>query len=382
MNKKRVIAGNTVGPPLPKSDLRETDPNKGSYVLGRELIGENIKYFGAVGNGVADDTSAIQAALDASHAAGIGVIRFPRGTYLLGDALKFYSNQHIIGEPGAVLLQKDGNTGGAYGNLMRNFYDGSGGYDATHDVIIENLIFDGGDQTDAPSTLLAMCHSQNIIIRNCTFQNGFSGGDVGNGHDIEINSSIHVTVDQCSFVNNRRKGLSSELVQVDVATGSAVYPWSPDVGERNDDGTVSKFVNVSNCRFKGVLHDNVYDRTVCVGSHSDAISENIAVSGCTIEDVAYGVMFAYGRNIFVTCNTILNSTVGFYSTSTDENLRFVGNILENCGNAYRTSKISGHGNVLNGKPFEQPYSYSKKEIEDLINTSISDALGGIENGTY
>ena len=40
MSKKKVIVGNTVGPPLPKSDLRETDPNKGSYVLGREMIGD------------------------------------------------------------------------------------------------------------------------------------------------------------------------------------------------------------------------------------------------------------------------------------------------------------------------------------------------------
>lgn len=43
MSEKRVIVGNTVGPPLPKSDLRETDPKKGSYVLGRELLLRNVK---------------------------------------------------------------------------------------------------------------------------------------------------------------------------------------------------------------------------------------------------------------------------------------------------------------------------------------------------
>lgn len=43
MNEKRVIVGNTVGPPLPKPDLRETDPKKGSYVLGRELLLKNVK---------------------------------------------------------------------------------------------------------------------------------------------------------------------------------------------------------------------------------------------------------------------------------------------------------------------------------------------------
>lgn len=43
MNKEKVIVGNTVGPPLPRSDLRETDPKKGSYVLGRELLSGNVK---------------------------------------------------------------------------------------------------------------------------------------------------------------------------------------------------------------------------------------------------------------------------------------------------------------------------------------------------
>lgn len=43
MKKKGVIVGNTVGPSLPKSDLRETDPKKGSYVLGRELLLINVK---------------------------------------------------------------------------------------------------------------------------------------------------------------------------------------------------------------------------------------------------------------------------------------------------------------------------------------------------
>lgn len=38
-----VIYGNSVGPALPKSDLNETDPQKGSYVFGRERLEGNIK---------------------------------------------------------------------------------------------------------------------------------------------------------------------------------------------------------------------------------------------------------------------------------------------------------------------------------------------------
>lgn len=48
----------------------------------RESI--SIKDFGAVGDGVADDTAAIQAALDAAQAGGFGGVFVPAGTYLTG----------------------------------------------------------------------------------------------------------------------------------------------------------------------------------------------------------------------------------------------------------------------------------------------------------
>lgn len=75
-----------------------------------------VKQFGAKGDGVHDDTNAIQAALDALHRRGGGVLRVPRGTYLLNSYkptphpwffynLRAGSNTLLQGEPGAKLLQ-------------------------------------------------------------------------------------------------------------------------------------------------------------------------------------------------------------------------------------------------------------------------------------
>lgn len=48
----------------------------------------NVKTYGATGNGSTDDTSAVQAAIDAAASAGGGVVYFPRGIYVIGGALQ------------------------------------------------------------------------------------------------------------------------------------------------------------------------------------------------------------------------------------------------------------------------------------------------------
>jgi hypothetical protein len=50
--------------------------------------------YGAVGDGVTDDTAAIQAALDAQSG---GVLYIPEGTYLFSDTLHIHSGTHVIG---------------------------------------------------------------------------------------------------------------------------------------------------------------------------------------------------------------------------------------------------------------------------------------------
>jgi hypothetical protein len=76
----------------------------------------NVTAFGAKGDGLTDDRPAIQAAIDALAAKGGGVLRIPKGIYLLNSYrpgvhpwgfhnLLVGSRIHIEGEPGATLLQ-------------------------------------------------------------------------------------------------------------------------------------------------------------------------------------------------------------------------------------------------------------------------------------
>ena len=164
----------------------------------------NVMAFGAVGDGVANDTAAIQSALDSLKNSG-GTIHFPVGIYKVTKSLYFYSNQSLVFEKGATILQ-----GAAINNLMMNYSTASmGGYDATENVEIIGAIFDGGAYT-TPNTLFGICHSKNIVIRDCSFINSY-----GNWHNVEINSSKNVLIDHCYFEGSRKNAVNGEMIQID-----------------------------------------------------------------------------------------------------------------------------------------------------------------------
>jgi hypothetical protein len=56
----------------------------------------SVKDFGAVGNGIADDTLAVQACINFLNTLGGGVALFPSGTYLC-QTLTVYSGVHLVG---------------------------------------------------------------------------------------------------------------------------------------------------------------------------------------------------------------------------------------------------------------------------------------------
>ncbi|HEY3282333.1 MAG TPA: glycosyl hydrolase family 28-related protein, partial [Armatimonadota bacterium] len=85
-------------------------------VTSRAVTVVNVTAFGAKGDGVTDDRPAIQAAIDALTAKQGGILRIPKGTYLLNSYrpgahpwgfhnLLVGSRIRIEGEPGATLLQ-------------------------------------------------------------------------------------------------------------------------------------------------------------------------------------------------------------------------------------------------------------------------------------
>lgn len=289
----------------------------------------NVLAFGAVGDGVTDDTAAIQAALDSCKDSG-GTIVFPAGVYKLTKSVYFYSNQRLIFEGGATLLQ-----GASINNLLMNYSTADkGAYDATENVEIDGAIFDGGSYTKN-NTLMGICHSKNIKIRNCAFQNGY-----GTWHDLEVNSSKDVLVEGCSFEGLRRTGDGACLIQVDSFNNTATWPW----GNGLVDNTVSYMVEIKNCHF--------FDCTIApaIGNHSQAVVNCIRVHECIFEGLTSNrgaINFGAAKNVDVYNNTFAGCTKGVTigtadGTNTVHDNRFI-DVTTVSG-----SGINTYNNMVNG----------------------------------
>ena len=169
----------------------------------------SVKDFGAVGDGVTDDTAAIQKAINAASA-----VFFPAGTYLCGNIL-MKSNLRLTGESHASILKllpnattysingSQADSNGRYpGNVICSTLNHTGG-----------VWYDGGTraQDEGNSSYIF----ENVIIENLTLDGNKAQNQVGDvglnasamGAGVSIHQCKNVTVQNCRLINHRLDGI-------------------------------------------------------------------------------------------------------------------------------------------------------------------------------
>jgi hypothetical protein len=116
----------------------------------------NVLDYGAVGDGVANDTAAIQAALDASSA-----VYLPAGNYKITSALELNVGQHVFGDS---YLASQITVTGAINGLTAIFASLT-----ETGILIENLRIIG--QTASSLNLLSFEKATAVTIRECNIRN-------------------------------------------------------------------------------------------------------------------------------------------------------------------------------------------------------------------
>ena len=318
---EQPIIGVSVGTPIsPEKMNDELKPVK--TVNGKvpdengnvKVVDENYvtpQMFGAKGDGVTDDTAAIQAALNASS-----YVYIPDGTYMVmtefvkeggswtkNGTLHPRSNQTIILSENAVL---------------KSITNNSTHYYMFHILSVENVHIMGGKllgernehETEPEGEWgygIAVDNSKYITIENMEIC-GFRGDAICTGYGNVNTPTKHVKILNCKLHDNRRQGISitgGEDITIRDCEIFNIKGVAPQYGiDIEPDGDYRKAINITidNC----YIHDNGVG-AICVAATTNEI-RNINIINCTLSDINFqgvldGETIKGGKECYVSnCN--------------------------------------------------------------------------------
>ncbi len=164
----------------------------------------NVKAYGATGNGSTDDSTALQAALNAAHTAAGGAVYLPASTYAHGTGLTVYNNTMVFGDgPQASILSYTGSgtaavitdtsaTGCVFENFGINVNQSSGS--SSH----------GLDLVSTSGKPVTLHRARNVYV----YYAGVDGFHLGN-------SVIETVLDGCFAYGCQRSGFYTEVSATD-----------------------------------------------------------------------------------------------------------------------------------------------------------------------
>lgn len=298
----------------------------------------NVLDFGAVGNGVANDTAAIQAAID-YFGGNQGTVFFPNGSYKLGSNVTGASNITLLGYGAEIVCNGFG----------FNFANRT-------DVTIDGLFFNQTFVTGTPTTITS--GTNRLTVKNCYF---YGGGFYG----------IALSGDDHSIINNRFTDTPSQSHVVQNSTYNTIITGNQffDIGlgynllVRNSFGTTisnNTFKNITNNpifldtgTIKATVTNNVLlncgDNGILTGNDlSGSIPEFITIANNVIDDSPdAGIGIIYGENITIANNVLTNNGAtgaegynsGIYLSGNAKYVSITGNTLNN--RSYNPSAVYG-----------------------------------------
>lgn len=371
----------------------------------------NIVDYGAVGDGVTDDSSAIQAALNAVTTTG-NIVYIPAGTYLIGTTLTPLSNTTIIGvgekskfittqtsnfniihlyQISNVKITDIGISGNAYGTdpalPVRGVFA-----EQTSNCEICSCYFDSLNYgIHLSDTVVADTNNSGFDIHDNHFANAYGQENGGYGilHVRSYNSTIHNNIMQPGpferhgiyistgsrkavvegniIENNRLAGIT---LSTGTGTDSAIY----DVNITNNcvtgNGTITVNYahgitgtgNISNSRFEGnIVKNSSYYGILLQAADNTRYPTNVLISGNNISGSQNSALTIDGC---VGCNIINNMCVnnGLDGTSNSEA------ILDN-------TNVTSTSNVFSGNRFDSGFIHGLTIAAGASNNYVNNTTG-------
>ena len=283
----------------------------------------NVFDYGAVGDGVADDSAAIQAATTAAAAINAAVV-FSGGTYKVNSFISLPSNTYWVGQGNAkIFLSPTMTTGTSFGGVSRAIYGQS-----ASNIKLENIEFYSTDVGVTKIISIAFDQITGLKIQNCVFRD--FGDAIFTAQGVVIFDSSEITIADSVFDNCTSDGaaLSNDCFNFKV--------YDNQFTNNGDWG----FVVTINCN-DGVIANNLILNNFSTGTGSDRC-QNIVFSGNNIQNNEHGIRvteFATdafeNKNIVIAGNNIIGSDVAGISvekTVATGNLSVTGNTINGSNN--------------------------------------------------
>lgn len=327
----------------------------------------SVKTYGAVGDGVTDDTTAIQSTI--SNANNGEIIAFPRGTYLVSN-LTFANNSNIWFQ-NCKFLRKSGSTG-----VFINSGTGS--------ILYGNLEIDGNKQEYTPNKALigislqddSVCYARiyshdnaghgivvgsNCIVHNPkSNDNGGNPGPNGTADGIKLTSVNDSSIFNPYTTGNARMGVTvttspedktqakNILIYNSYATGNSYNDIDIEYASYT---TLQRYRGYGNVISSNSEYCNFYDMEVAgfyADTHDYCSVENLKIKP---SGVAVNPFFLTGKNPLVKNIYGFDTATGYGTStfvtiidSTNQNATVENVVIEN---AYNGITVTGATKFLN-----------------------------------
>jgi parallel beta-helix repeat protein len=296
-----------------------------SMIQGAEV---NVLDFGAVGDGVTDDTAAVQAAITSMAVTG-GNLVFPDGNYKITSTLTLSSNVNYIAQGNAIITLDVPEIGLQIPN-------------AGTKITINGFTIGGTSARAISSTIGGTC--SRITITNNTISGATLAG-AGYTSGVFFTNASDCVVENNSFSNN---GVGTGTVfSADVAF------YAPAAGTQNSRNKILNNRCASVVASFNILAFNIDRTVISENSCSGALngSGNNSGYGIAVYDTSsYTLPYSTTSFNTISDNIVTNTQgTGIYGASID-NTSIVGNVCTTNGTTQLDATLPVGGIVLNG-PF-------------------------------
>ena len=314
----------------------------------------NVKEFGAVGNGVCNDASAVKKAIDSMEPGD--TLHFPRGTYLIRGAVEIDKANITFQGEGLIVCDYGFRINASHFKALGLRMEGLEYSQDCRAFMIDNSAQDVNDPD----------HIENFVFRDCYFKNFFyavnaiggsynyDGTEAAVGYpvrDLVIENCHSVTyedknaghfqciqVENIAYINNRTYG-GTTASSYNAIKGNGFIR----VIGNYDHNNAYASCEIENGSGNTVIANNTFCSKIWVDdSYNVVVNANVTKEGILVS-VGSGVGNA--ENIVVsnnTCKNIRLERFGTYKGGVIKNANIIGNIV----NGTNTHGIWVHGNAV------------------------------------